>query len=101
VPQLRGRRPVSGSSRPGDLPSARSPACYPAAADAVGWCQQGSRPPYAESVGSGTALVLGDGQAWTAHWPRLNANGGTTFTTASGQPMTFAPGQVFVVLTYW
>ncbi len=62
--------------------------------------EYGSRPPYAESVGSGTALVLRDGRAWTVQWSRPSANGGTTFTTASGQPMTFARGQVFVVLAY-
>jgi Protein of unknown function (DUF3048) N-terminal domain/Protein of unknown function (DUF3048) C-terminal domain len=61
--------------------------------------EYGFRPPYAESVGSGTALVLRDGRAWSGHWSRPTANGGTTFTTASGQPMTFAPGQVWVVLT--
>ena len=62
--------------------------------------EYGKPPPYAESVGSGTALVLRDGKTWTTHWSRPNANGGTTFTTASGQRMTFAPGQVWVVLTY-
>ena len=62
--------------------------------------EYGKPPPYAESVGSGTALVLRDGKAWTTHWSRPNANGGTTFTTASGQRMTFAPGQVWVVLAY-
>jgi hypothetical protein len=31
----------------------------------------------------------------TADW-----NHGTTFTTTSGQPVTFAPGQVWVVLVY-
>jgi hypothetical protein len=61
--------------------------------------EYGSRPPYAESTGSGTTLVLRDGRAWAGHWSRPTANGGTTFTTASGQPMTFAPGQVWVVLT--
>jgi hypothetical protein len=60
--------------------------------------EYGQRPPYAQSAGSGSALVLRDGQAWTAHWSRPSANGGTTFTTASGQPMTFARGQVFIVL---
>jgi len=60
--------------------------------------EYGHRPPFAESSGSGTALVLRDGQAWTAHWSRPHANDGTTFTTASGEPMTFAPGQVWVVL---
>jgi DUF3048 family protein len=62
--------------------------------------EYGSRPPYAESTGSGTALVLRDGRAWTVHWSRPTANGGTTFTTASGQRMTFARGQVWVVLAY-
>jgi hypothetical protein len=60
--------------------------------------EYGSRPPYAESVGSGTALVLRDGKAWAAHWSRPAANSGTSFTTAFGQPMTFASGQVWIVL---
>jgi len=62
--------------------------------------EYGKPPPYAESVGSGPALVLRDGKAWTAHWSRPDANGGTTFTTTSGRPMTFAPGQVWIVLAY-
>jgi hypothetical protein len=62
--------------------------------------EYGSRPPYAESVGSGSALVLRDGKAWTVHWSRPRANGGTTFTTASVQRMTFARGQVMIVLAY-
>jgi len=62
--------------------------------------EYGKPPPYAESVGSGTALVLRDGKAWTTHWSRPRANGGTTFTTATGQPMTFAQGQVWIVLAY-
>jgi hypothetical protein len=62
--------------------------------------EYGKRPPYAESTGSGTALVLRDGKAWTAHWSRPEANGGTTFTTAGRRPMTFAPGQVWVVLAH-
>ena len=62
--------------------------------------EYGKPPPYAESAGSGTALVLRDGKAWTTHWSRPNANAGTTFTTASGRQMTFTPGQVWVVLAY-
>jgi len=62
--------------------------------------EYGKPPPYAESVGSGTALVLRDGRAWTTHWSRPAANGGTTFTTVSGQRMTFAQGQVWIVLAY-
>jgi len=62
--------------------------------------EYGKPPPYAESTGSGTALVLRGGKDWTTHWSRPDANGGTTFTTTSGQPMTFAPGQVWIVLAY-
>src|SRR5215475_1460391 len=62
--------------------------------------EYGKPPPYAESTGSGTALVLRDGKAWTTRWSRPSANGGTTFTTASGQRMTFAQGQVWVLLAH-
>ena len=58
----------------------------------------GSRPPYARSTGSGDALVLRDGQAFDARWSRPTADGGTTFSTRSGRPLTFAPGRVWVVL---
>ncbi|HLX47961.1 MAG TPA: DUF3048 C-terminal domain-containing protein [Streptosporangiaceae bacterium] len=45
-------------------------------------------------------MVLRDGKARSTHWSRPDANGGTTFTTASGKRMTFAPGQVWIVLAY-
>jgi hypothetical protein len=54
--------------------------------------------PYAESTGSGTAVVLRDGRAHDARCPGPAPNGGTTFTTASGQPMTFSRGPVWIVL---
>ena len=57
-----------------------------------------ARPPYAESTGTGTGLVLRGGRAYAIRWSRADADGGTTFTTASGQPMTFARGPVWVVL---
>jgi hypothetical protein len=57
-------------------------------------------PPDAETVGSGTATVLRDGKAFQARWSRPTANGGTTFTTTSGKPMTFARGPVWIVLDY-
>jgi Protein of unknown function (DUF3048) C-terminal domain len=46
--------------------------------------EYGKPPPYAESTGSGTALVLRDDKTWTTHWSRPSANGGTTFTTGPG-----------------
>jgi Protein of unknown function (DUF3048) N-terminal domain/Protein of unknown function (DUF3048) C-terminal domain len=60
--------------------------------------EQGLRPPYAESTGHGSALVLRNGMAYQASWSRPSADGGTTFTTDTGQPMTFAPGPVWIVL---
>jgi hypothetical protein len=61
--------------------------------------EYGVRPPYARSAGTGTAVVLRDGRAWPVHWSRPDPDGGTTYTLPSGTRMTFAPGQVWVVLT--
>jgi hypothetical protein len=61
--------------------------------------ERGGRPPYAESTGSGSAVVLRNGRAWTVRWSRPSASGGTTFTTASGRPATFARGPVWIVFT--
>jgi hypothetical protein len=61
--------------------------------------EYGVRPPYARSAGSGTAVVLRDGRAWPVRWSRPDPDGGTTYTLPSGARMTFAPGQVWVVLT--
>ena len=60
--------------------------------------EEGARPPYAESTGAGTGVVLRGGKAYPVRWSRLDADGGTSFTTASGQAMTFARGPVWVVL---
>jgi len=60
--------------------------------------EAGMRPPYAESTGSGSGVVLRGGQAYLIRWSRPGADRGTTFTTPSGQVMTFARGQVWVVL---
>ncbi|HTQ94661.1 MAG TPA: DUF3048 domain-containing protein [Streptosporangiaceae bacterium] len=60
--------------------------------------EAGARPPYAESTGSGTGVVLRAGKAYPVRWSRPDANGGTTFTTTSGRAMTFARGPVWVVL---
>jgi hypothetical protein len=59
--------------------------------------EAGARPPYAESTGTGTAVVLRDGKAYAARWSRPDAERGTTFTGAAGQVMTFARGPVWVV----
>ncbi len=60
--------------------------------------EEGVPPPYAQTTGSGAAAVLRGGKAYAARWSRPQADGGTTFTTTSGQPMTFATGPVWIVL---
>ncbi|MET9956698.1 DUF3048 domain-containing protein [Streptomyces sp. NPDC006339] len=59
----------------------------------------GAVSPYTVTTGSGTAEVLRDGRVHEARWSRPSADAGTTFTTPSGAPLTFAPGQVWVLLT--
>ncbi len=58
----------------------------------------GSYTPLIHTTGTGRALVLRDGKAYRAKWSRPSEKEGTTFTTPDGEPMTFAPGQVWVVL---
>jgi hypothetical protein len=60
--------------------------------------EYGGRPPYAKSVGSGSAVILRNGQEYTVHWSRPTLESGTTYTLPNGQRMLFAPGQVWVVL---
>jgi hypothetical protein len=60
--------------------------------------EYGGRPPLAESVGSGTAVVLRSGRAYTVHWSRPDADVGTVYTQLDGKRMLFARGQVWVVL---
>jgi Protein of unknown function (DUF3048) N-terminal domain/Protein of unknown function (DUF3048) C-terminal domain len=45
-----------------------------------GFFEHGSPPPYAQTVGSGRAVVLRDGKSWQVHWSRPTASAGTTFT---------------------
>ena len=58
----------------------------------------GSNSPYTETVGSGKADVLRDGRVHRVRWERESAQDGTEFTTADGKRMTFASGQVWVLL---
>ncbi|MFI9555443.1 DUF3048 domain-containing protein [Nonomuraea endophytica] len=54
--------------------------------------------PLVHSTGKGSAIVLRDGKAYKAKWERESEESGTTFTTAEGEPMNFAPGQVWIAL---
>ncbi|WP_198653326.1 DUF3048 domain-containing protein [Actinocorallia populi] len=58
----------------------------------------GSYTPLLHTTGKGRAVVLRDGRAYDCTWSRPGRRKGTVFTTASGERMTFAPGQVWVVL---
>jgi hypothetical protein len=60
----------------------------------------GIRPPYANTVGHGIAVVLRNGRAYRVHWSRRRADGGTYFTLPDGKPMPFARGQVWIVYSY-
>jgi hypothetical protein len=60
--------------------------------------EYGKPPPYAQSTGSGTAIVLRGGKAYPVRWSRPSASGGTAYTLPSGARMTFAPGPVWVLL---
>ncbi|GAA1930073.1 DUF3048 domain-containing protein [Streptomyces sodiiphilus] len=61
--------------------------------------RSGNITPYTQTIGSGEALVLRDGQAHEARWSRSAADGGTTFTTADGDPLPFATGPVWFLFT--
>ena len=58
----------------------------------------GSYTPLLTTVGKGRAVVLRDGKAYRARWSRPSQRSGTEFTTETGEPLPFAPGQVWVVL---
>ena len=58
----------------------------------------GSYTPLLHTTGKGKAVVLRDGKAYDCTWSRPSRRKGTVFTTEAGERMTFAPGQVWVVL---
>ena len=64
------------------------------------FAELGGPAPVAHSTGAGRDVVLRDGRAWTGRWARPRRRAGTTFTTSTGQRMTFAPGPVWVVLAH-
>ncbi len=55
--------------------------------------------PLSETVGTGKAYVLRNGELFATTWNRAFADAGTTFTLPDGSSMYFAPGQVWVALT--
>jgi hypothetical protein len=55
--------------------------------------------PFSQTVGSGKAYVLRDGQRFVTTWNRPDVGSGTTFTFADGTVMNFDPGQIWIALT--
>ncbi len=55
--------------------------------------------PFSQTVGSGKAYVLRDGELFATTWNRPSAQSGTIFTLDNGEQMKFAPGQIWIALT--
>ena len=55
--------------------------------------------PFSETVGTGKAYVLRNGQRFATTWNRPSADSGTTFTFADATVMNFDPGQIWIALT--
>jgi len=55
--------------------------------------------PLSQTVGSGKAYVLRNGELFATTWNRPFADSGTTFTLNNGEQMNFAPGQIWIALT--
>ena len=55
--------------------------------------------PLSQTVGTGKAYVLRNGQKFVTTWNRPSAEAGTTFTFSDGTIMNFDPGQIWIALT--
>lgn len=55
--------------------------------------------PFSQTVGSGKAYILRDGEMFATTWTRPSALEGTSFTLESGEQMNFAAGQIWIALT--
>jgi Protein of unknown function (DUF3048) N-terminal domain/Protein of unknown function (DUF3048) C-terminal domain len=55
--------------------------------------------PFSQTVGTGKAYVLRNGQRFATTWSRASAEDGTTFSFADGSVMNFDPGQIWIALT--
>ena len=55
--------------------------------------------PLSETLGTGKAYVLRNGEVFSATWNRPFPDSGTTFSLADGSTMNFAAGQIWVALT--
>jgi hypothetical protein len=59
----------------------------------------GGNTPFSQTVGTGKAYVLRDGNVIQATWNRMDALSPTTWVDTTGAEIKFAPGQIWVALT--
>jgi hypothetical protein len=57
----------------------------------------GGKTPLARTIGSGTAIILRNGQRFTGTWSRPTAESGTQYAV-NGEPFALPVGQVWVIL---
>jgi hypothetical protein len=55
--------------------------------------------PFSNTVGSGTAYLLRDGQAIPIYWNRSSPETATTWSLKDGSKANFSPGQIWIALT--
>jgi hypothetical protein len=58
----------------------------------------GGNTPQVQTVGSGEAIILRNGQLFSALWSRPDSQSGTTFTDTLGNPVPFHPGHTWIAL---
>jgi len=55
--------------------------------------------PYSNTIGTGKAYVLRNGELFATTWNRPSAQSGTIFTLDNGEQMKFEAGQIWIALT--
>jgi len=55
--------------------------------------------PYSNTIGTGKAYVLRNGELFATTWNRPSAQSGTIFTLKNGEQMKFEAGQIWIALT--
>jgi hypothetical protein len=58
----------------------------------------GGNTPHVETIGSGKAMILRNGQLFNSLWSRPDSQSGTTFTDTAGNPIPFHPGHTWIAL---
>jgi hypothetical protein len=67
-------------------------------AQSVYFDKGGGNTPEVQTVGTGEAIILRNGQLFSALWSRPDSQLGTTFTNTAGIPIPFQPGHTWIAL---